>query len=116
MTELEIQPNENRCAFTEHEHVLEIFDMCPVTGNPLCGSTISIKYRGEKGFLEVASLRTFVNSYAGGKGSVRSMEGMLQEIAQACADVLEVDVVLSSYLRIEPNQNMKVTCYAFPAQ
>lgn len=115
MVELKLQPNECRCAFTEHEHVLGVFDMCPVSGNPLCGSTVHIHYKGSKGFLEVASLRTFIDSYKGGKGDVRSMEGMLQEIAQSCSDILQVDVKLSSYLRINPNQVMKVTCYAFPA-
>jgi hypothetical protein len=39
------------------------------------------------------------------------MEGMLQEIAQACANILEVDVKLTSELVIEPRQIMRVTCY-----
>lgn len=108
-----LQVNEHRCSFTEHEHELEISGFCPVSGNPLAGSTLTISYRGEHGFLEVASLRAFVDSYRGGKGEVRSMEGMLQEIAQECANALAVDVKLRSFLRIEPEQIMKVTCYAF---
>lgn len=112
--ELKLQPNECRCDFTEHEHILALPQCCPVSGNPQAGSTITIAYRGTKGFLEVAALRVFVDSYIGGKGEVRSMEGMLQEIAQACADILKVDVKLSSNLIIEPKQIMRVTCYAFP--
>jgi NADPH-dependent 7-cyano-7-deazaguanine reductase QueF len=112
--DLRVQPNEHRCAFTEHEHRLEISNICPVTGNPNHGSRIYISYKGYKGFLEVASLRRFVDSYRGGKGEVRSMEGMLQEIAQSCADVLGVDVKLVGDLIISPAQNLKVTCYAFP--
>jgi len=114
MVELKLQPNENRCAFTRHEHTLGLPKCCPMTGNPQWGSTVTIAYEAKKGFLEVASLRAFVDSYIGGKGDVRSMEGMLQEIAQACADILEADVILTSNLVIEPRQIMRVTCYAFP--
>ena len=85
-----------------------------MSGNPQPGSTLTIAYRGKKGFLEVAALRAFVDSYVNGRGEVRSMEGMLQEIARSCAEVLEVDVKLSSELIIEPGQVMRITCYAFP--
>jgi hypothetical protein len=57
-----------------------------------------------------------VTRHVGGKGDVRSMEGMLQQIAQVCADVLEVDVKLTSELVIEPRQVMRVTCFAFPGR
>ncbi len=115
MPSLKIQPNEKRCGFTEHEHTLAIHDLCPVSGNPLMGSRLSILYKGEKCFLEVASLRAFLDTYRGGKGEVRSMEGMLQEVTQACANVLGVDVKLIGDLIINPGQQfMKVTCYAFP--
>lgn len=109
-----LQPNENRCAFTEHEHILSFSGCCPITGNPQKGSTLTISYKGSTHFLEVAALRALVDSYIGGKGDVRSMEGMLQEITQVCADILRVDVKLSSVLLIEPEQTMKITCYAFP--
>lgn len=111
---LRLQPNEGRCAFTEHEHILDLQRGCPVTGNPQPGSTITIASKGTKEFLEVAALRSFVDSYIGGRNDVRSMEGMLQEIAQACANFLKVDVKLTSELLINPAQVMKITCYAFP--
>jgi NADPH-dependent 7-cyano-7-deazaguanine reductase QueF len=114
MVELKLQPNEMRCAFTEHEHILKISGMCPVTKNPLRFSTITIAYKGYKGFLEVVSLKAFIDSYIGGKGNIRSMEGMLQDIAQSCADILKVDVKITSNLLIYPSQIMRVTCYAFP--
>jgi 7-cyano-7-deazaguanine reductase len=112
--ELKLQPNEHRCAFTKHEHILKLPPCCPISGNPLPGSTITIEYEGQEAFLEVASLRSFVDSFVGGKDDIRSMEGMLQEIAQACADILEVHVKLLSDLQINPGQIMRVTCYAFP--
>lgn len=115
MVALKLQPNEFRCAFTYHEHEIELPQCCPISGNPQPGSTITISYEGNEGFLEVASLRTFIDSYVGGKGEVRSMEGMLQEIAQACADTLGVQVTLKSNLLIDPKQIMRVTCYGFAA-
>ena len=114
MVELKLQPNEHLCAFTEHEHDLKIHGLCPVSGNPQEGSGILISYKAVDGFLEVAALKAFVESYRNGKGEIRSMEGMLQDIAQACANILRVDVKLRSFLLIEPRQIMKITCYAFP--
>jgi NADPH-dependent 7-cyano-7-deazaguanine reductase QueF len=111
---LKLQSNENRCAFTEHEHGLSFHDTCPVSGNPKLGSSLTICYKAKDYFLEVASLKELVDSYRGGKGDVRSMEGMLQEIAQVCADALDVDVQLHSFLLLEPDQTMRVKCYAFP--
>ena len=116
VAELKLQPNEHRCALTEHEHDLKIHGLCPVSGNPQEGSGILISYKAQDGFLEVEALKAFVESYQGGKGEVRSMEGMLQEIAQECANILRVSVTLRSFLLIEPKQIMKVTCYAFPNQ
>jgi NADPH-dependent 7-cyano-7-deazaguanine reductase QueF len=113
MVALKLQANEYRCAFTYHEHELELPSCCPVSGNPQPGSRITISYEANDGFLEVTSLRAFIDSYVGGKGDVRSMEGMLQEIAQACAETLKVQVTLKSNLLIEPGQIMRVTCYAF---
>lgn len=111
---LKTQANENRCAFTEHEHGISFHGCCPITGNPQEGSSLTIRYKADEHFLEVASLKALVESYIGGKGDVRSMEGMLQEIAQVCANILKVDVQLYSFLLLDPEQTMRVTCYAFP--
>jgi NADPH-dependent 7-cyano-7-deazaguanine reductase QueF len=112
--ELKLQVNENRCAFIEHEHGLSFVGTCPVSGNPRLGSSVTICYKANDWFLEVASLKDLVDSYKGGKGDVRSMEGMLQEIAQLCADALKVDVTLHSFLLLDPDQIMRIKCYAFP--
>lgn len=114
MVGLRLQINEGRCAFTEHEHVLDLLRCCPVSGNPQPGSVLSIFYKGQRGFLEVQSLLDYVQTYVGGKGDIRSMEGMIQAIAQDCADILEVDVRVEARLMIKPSQRMIVKCYAFP--
>jgi len=71
-------PNETRCAFTTEVHELPIESCCPVSYNPQPGSFIAITYEPADKILEVASLRRYVDSYRGGRGSVRSMEGMIQ--------------------------------------
>jgi hypothetical protein len=114
MIELRTQSNEKRCSFIEHEHVLNLPECCPISHNPRPGSTIALSYKGKDTFLEVYSLRKFVDSYRGGKDGVRSMEGMLQEITQACATVLGVEVRMEAMLVLEPQQKMRVICYAFP--
>lgn len=65
-------------------------------------------------FLEVASLRAYVDSYIGGRGDVRSMEGMIQQIAQDCANAAESRVTCRASLNIAPNQSMRVRCVAHP--
>jgi NADPH-dependent 7-cyano-7-deazaguanine reductase QueF len=116
MVALKLQPNEKRCLFIEHEHILDLPQCCPVSGNPQPGSTLAISYKGEESFLEVYSLKAFIESYVGGKNGVRSMEGMLQDIAQACADALNIEVRLYANLLLHPAQKMRVTCYAFPTR
>jgi len=111
---LRLQINEGRCAFTEHEHVLDLPRCCPISGNPQPESSLSIFYKGQRGFLEVQSLFDYVQTYVGGKDDIRSMEGMIQAIAQDCADILQVDVRAEARLVIEPSQRMILKCYAFP--
>jgi hypothetical protein len=106
--------NEARCAFMNEEHELPLLPCCPVSGNPQGGSTISINYEPFDKILEVASLRAYIDSYQGGRGEVRSMEGMVQAIAQDCADSVGVCVVCSANLVIEPAQRMKLKATAFP--
>jgi hypothetical protein len=55
-----------------------------------------------------------VDSYKGGRGEVRSMEGCIQAIAQACADTVAVYVIVTTDLYIAPAQGMKLKCTAFP--
>lgn len=95
-------------------HVLPIDPCCPYSGNPLSGSEIRITYTPRELILEVDSLRSFVDSYKGGKGKIRSMEGMIQSITQACANAVKVHVQTISNLNIAPNQSMILECEANP--
>ncbi len=63
-------------------HILPFSGLCPFSGNPQIGSKLCILYRPTACFLEVYSLRAYVNSYTGGKGAIRDMEGAIQQMAQ----------------------------------
>jgi NADPH-dependent 7-cyano-7-deazaguanine reductase QueF len=112
MSEIKTQPNEKRCHRMTQTHKLSIPPCCPMSGNPLDGSFIEITYQPDKLILEVASLRSFVDSYKGGKGEIRSMEGMIQDITRICANTVRVMVHSVAMLNINPGQSMKLECAA----
>jgi len=114
--ELLTQPNENRCFDMVEVHILPLSPACPYSGNPKEGSKIKIVYKPASCILEVTSLREYVDSYKGGKGDIRSMEGMIQQITQDCANAARVGIELTAELIIEPNQEMKLICTAHPKQ
>jgi len=93
---------------------LPLTPACPYSGNPKIGSKIKIVYKPTSCILEVASLRAYVDSYKGGKGDIRSMEGMIQQVTQDCANAARVAVEVTAELIIDPNQEMKLICTAHP--
>lgn len=109
---LATQPNEKRCHTMKQTHRLELKPCCPISGNPLAGSVIEIEYRVDELILEVAALRAYVDSYQGGRGDVRSMEGMCQQITQDCANTVQTMVHTRAILKIAPEQEMIVECAA----
>lgn len=110
---LKTQPNEKRSTFTQITHTLEFNTLCPFSQNPLPGSTIAISYTPRDFIIEVYSLRRYIDSYKGGKGDVRSMEGMLQQVAKDCAALLKVKVEVVGDLALAPDQKEKVTCLEY---
>ena len=85
------QPNQKPQTLIEW-HWLPLPQCCPVSGNPQPGSFIGICYVPSRSFLEVYSLRKYVTEYVGGRDGVRDMEGMVQQIAQDCANEMGVYV------------------------
>lgn len=108
------QPNEKRCAFMIETHILPLKPACPYSGNPKAGSLVTIAYRPESLIIEVASLREYVDSYTGGLGDIRSMEGMIQSITQDCADATKAQCTVIADLIIDPGQEMQLQCIAIP--
>lgn len=93
-------------------HILPLKPCCPISGNPVTGSAIEIEYRADELLLEVISLREYVDSYQGGRGDIRSMEGMIQQITQDCANAVKTSVHVTARLNIHPRQSMTLECSA----
>lgn len=107
------QPNTQRVPTWEW-HILPFRGMCPFSGNPQAGSQLVILYRPERTFLEVYALNAYVASFKGGRGEIRDMEGMIQTIAQDCANVLDTCVSVGAFIRLHDGNSMCVTCQAMP--
>src|SRR5687768_13944584 len=114
MPDLKTQPNEKRCNRTTSTHILDLKPCCPISENPTLGSTAEINYEAGEYLLEVAALKAYVDDFVGGRGDVRSMEGMIQTIAQDCSDVLHCRVWVKANLLINPSQRMILECSAYP--
>lgn len=67
-------------------HTLAIPPCCPVSRNPLAGSTFTICYRARVDVLEVYSLKAYIRDFVGGYRGVtgeieiRTMEGMIARV------------------------------------
>jgi hypothetical protein len=101
---------------TRITHTVMLPPCCPVSGNPLAGSTLSLTYSPTAGVvLPVEDLAAMVSEYVGGLGSIRAMEEMIQHIAVRCAGIVGVAVDVRAELVINPpfggdNQKMIVEC------
>ena len=71
--------------------------LCPISGEPQPGSTITISYNAGALLLETKALRQYLASFAGENPyGVRDLEQAAQVIAQACADLLGIRVDVSA--------------------
>lgn len=113
---IKTQPNEKRCGEMVERHEFDLPQCCPVTKNPQPGSFIRIRYRPNGHILEVQSLHDYIKEYIGGRLDIRSMEGMIQNIAQDCAKSAGVKVKVTAKLILQPQQIMKLICKAYPSQ
>ena len=83
-------------------HTVDIPPCCPVSGNPVAGSTVTISYRPTGIVLPVEDLADMVAEYVGGRGAIRGMEEMIQEICTRARDTVKVPVRVVARLRIKP--------------
>jgi NADPH-dependent 7-cyano-7-deazaguanine reductase QueF len=69
--------------------------LCPISGEPQAGSTITISYHAGALLLETKALRQYLDSFAGeNPHGVRDLEETAQVIAQECANILHTSVQL----------------------
>lgn len=95
-------------------HILAIPPCCPVSKNPRPGSKIMISYHPRGQSLEIASLIAYIHSFRGGLRNangeleVRDMEGMIEQIASDCHNVLGLPVEIETHLYLLPKQEMRL--------
>lgn len=104
------QPNTRPDIPIWQSHTVVLPSCCPVSGNPQPGSALTLSYYARATFLEVYSLRKYVESYIGGRGDVRDMEGMIQTIAADCAAVIGVPVLAWADIVIQRGDRMAIIC------
>lgn len=98
-------------------HSTPIPQCCPVSGNPLPGSKLTVCYMPNTVVFPVEDLAEFVSEYVGGRGDIRGMEEMIQELAARVRDVVGVPVRAFADLIIQPpfggdQQTMRVAARA----
>jgi 7-cyano-7-deazaguanine reductase len=89
--------------------------LCPISGEPQPGSTITISYTAGALLLETKALRQYLASFAGeNPHGVRDLEQAAQVIAQQCADILHTRVDLSALYHLHIGE-MQVEVQAEPS-
>lgn len=119
---LQAQPNThpNVSICSSVHHVTLPTGCCPVSHNPREGSWALILYQPRLLFLEVFSLQRYLNAYRGGLRDatkriiVRDMEGMIQQIAQDCANTVCVPVTVGAYIVLQGRQSLTLIAQAMP--
>lgn len=94
-------------------HVVTVPALCPATGNPQAGSTVTVTYLPGTRLLELYSLTAYVHSYVGHQ-TVRDIEHFAQALAQDCADALGVAVCVRAHFVLHIDQVVKLRIKATP--
>lgn len=98
------------------ENIVPLPSCCPVSGNPQTGSRLRIRYRAGRGVLEVYSLRRYLEQFVGGGRGVRTMEGLVEQVAADCARLLGAPVRVVAELVLSPAQQMRLIVRCRPPQ
>lgn len=101
---LDTMPNYGKVAYKQ-THIIAIPPLCPVSHNPMTGSTLVLSYIPKKCVLEVYSIEAFIKSFVHGrewKGVfIRDMEQTIHVIHEHAQDVLETFVYVRAKLILD---------------
>lgn len=116
---LAVMPYAPKTDYTRVSHELPLQPMCPISGNPMEGSTVTVSYVPTQSTLEVVSLRDYLDAFVGGRRmddgtEVVSMEDVVERLAVDAAEALRVRVSVAARLLINPGQTMCMDSVAFP--
>lgn len=87
-------------------HVVPLPSCCPVSGNPLPGSSITMAYLPKDRVFPVEWLEDMIREYVGGHHSrnIRNMEEMIQDLAIRAVENVRVRIRVRADLLISPPQ------------
>jgi 7-cyano-7-deazaguanine reductase len=94
---------------TKQTHEVEVASLCPKTGNPITGSTLTISYSPDRKLLEIYSLNEYVASFIG-SNEVRDLELLTQIVARDCHDALHVQVSVVGRYILNVGQTIVCEC------
>lgn len=94
---------------TKQIHEVQVPPLCPKTGNPISGSTLTITYIPKEKLLEVYSLNEYVASFIG-SNEVRDLELLTQVVARDCHSVLGVHVSVIGRFVLNIGQTVICEC------
>lgn len=106
-------PNSMPAVPLEVEHVLKLPPLCPATGNPQPGSTLTIQYTVADTLLDVLQLDAIIAEYIGHQ-TIRDIEYMVQHVAARCAGSLGVPVTVTGHILLDNGQTMRISARPTP--
>ena len=72
--------------------------LCPMSGEPQVGSTVSIRYIARETLLETKSVRAFLASFINENPyAIRDLEEAVQFIARTCSEAIYADVTVEAH-------------------
>lgn len=101
--------NPNISKLTRQIHEIQIPPLCPKTGNPIAGSTLTIAYAPEDELLELYSLNEYVAAFIG-SNEVRDLEQFAQVVARDCHEALQVKVEVTGRFVLNIGQTLICEC------
>jgi len=94
---------------TKQTNEVQVPPLCPKTGNPTAGSTLTITYIPKEELLEFYSLNDYVASFIG-SNEVRDLELFTQVVARDCREVLGVKVSVIGKFILNIGQTLTCAC------
>ena len=94
---------------TKQINEVQVPPLCPKTGNPIAGSTLTITYIPNEELLEFYSLNEYVASFISSQ-EVRDLELFTQVVARDCHEVLGVKVYVTGKFILNIGQTLTCEC------
>ena len=94
---------------TKQTNEVQVPALCPKTGHPIAGSTLTITYIPKEELLEFYSLNEYVTSFIG-SNEVRDLELFTQVVARDCHQVLGVQVSVTGKFILNIGQTLTCEC------